>query len=108
MDDIRLEYVKLDKEEEKYKIYHNGKLLDVEIVVNHIKKNISFLSFCYLKFSYKNDYDIERLTSKIFKLFEEYVLPEYKEYKIEYEATVGNESYWNWKNNNDDLIHFIM
>jgi hypothetical protein len=96
MDDIRLEYVKRYEEEERYRIYHNDRLLDAVIVVSHIAKNISFDRFVK-----KNYYDIERIAPEIFKLFEEYIMPEYRGYKVWYEATIGNELYLKWRINND-------
>ena len=94
MDNIKLEYVKQSKKEERYNIYHNGKLLHAVIVVNHTAKNISFN-----KFSHEFYYDIALIAPEIFKLFEEYIKPEYKEYQIWHGTTVGNELYLAWKEN---------
>lgn len=94
MDDIKLEYFKLDEEEDRYNIYHNGKLLEAMISVIHTCKKISFY-----RFSHEFYYDIALIAPEIFKLFEEHIRPEYEEYYIAHDGIIGNELYWIWKEN---------
>ena len=84
---IRLEYIKRYEEEERYLIYYQEKKLCASIIVSHIAKNISFDYF-----------DIDLPYDNIFELAEEYIIPEYKGYKVWRNNNVlGNEMYWEWK-----------
>jgi hypothetical protein len=92
---IRLEYIKRYEEEERYKIYYEGELLDAVIVVSHIRKNISFDYFVLVEI------DGRAIIYDIFELAEEYVIPEYEGYKVWRNDVIGNELYWKWKDNNN-------
>ena len=84
--DIRLEYIKRYEEEERYIIYIGGERKRADIVVSHIARNISF-----------NYFDIDLPYDNIFELAEEYIIPEYKGYKVWRNGVSGNEMYWKWK-----------
>ena len=93
--DIRLEYIKRYEEEDRYRIYYEGELLDAVIVVNHIAKNISFDYFVLVEI------DGRAIIYDIFELAEEYVISEYEGYKVWRNNVIGNELYWEWKDNNN-------
>lgn len=90
MSDIRLEYIK-QYEEDRYRIYYKGKLLDAVIVVSHIARNISFDYFILI--------GLDGRANDIFELAEEYIIPEYEGYKVWRNNVIGNELYWEWKDN---------
>lgn len=93
-DNIRLEYIKRYEEEERYKIYYNDELLGAVIVVSHIARNISF-NYFYI--------DIERtIKYDIFRLAEEYIIPEYEGYEVWHNNVYGNRLYWEWKDKEDE------
>ena len=83
---IRLEYIKRYEEEDRYRIYYKGRLMDCIIVVSHIARNITFDNF-----RENTDYD------EVFKLAEEYIMPEYEGYKVWRNNVIGNILYWEWK-----------
>lgn len=91
--DIRLEYIKRYEEEERYRIYYEGELLDAVIVVNHIARNISFDYFVLVEI------DGRAIINDIFELAEEYIISEYEGYKVWRNDVIGNEMYWKWKDN---------
>jgi hypothetical protein len=90
VNDIRLEYIKR-YEEDRYRIYYKDKLLDAVIVVNHIARNISFDYFILI--------GIDGRANDIFELAEEYIIPEYEGYEVWRNNVIGNELYWEWKDN---------
>jgi hypothetical protein len=88
--DIRLEYIK-QYEEDRYRIYYKDKLLDAVIVVSHITRNISFDYFILI--------GLDGRANDIFELAEEYIIPEYEGYEVWRNNVIGNELYWEWKDN---------
>jgi hypothetical protein len=88
--DIRLEYIK-QYEEDRYRIYYKDKLLDAVIVVSHIARNISFDYFILI--------GLDGRANDIFELAEEYIMPEYEGYEVWRNNVIGNELYWEWKDN---------
>ena len=88
---IRLEYIKRYEEEERYRIYYEGELLDAVIIVNHIARNISFDYFVLVEI------DGRAIIYDIFELAEEYIISEYEGYKVWRNNVIGNEMYWEWK-----------
>jgi hypothetical protein len=88
--DIRLEYIK-QYEEDRYRIYYKDKLLDAVIVVSHIARNISFDYFILI--------GLDGRANDIFELAEEYIIPEYEGYEVWRNNVIGNELYWEWKDN---------
>lgn len=90
MNDIRLEYIKR-YEEDRYRIYYKDKLLDAVIVVSHIARNISFDYFILI--------GLDGRANDIFELAEEYIIPEYEGYEVWRNNVIGNELYWEWKDN---------
>jgi hypothetical protein len=88
-DSIRLEYIKRYEEEERYLIYYGDKLLDSVIVVSHIARSVSFDYF-------DNDIDKE-IKYDIYRLTEEYIMSEYKGYRVFRNYVYGNRLYWEWK-----------
>jgi hypothetical protein len=94
--DIRLEYIKRYEEEERYRIYYQGELLDAVIVVSHIARNISFDDFLIIEI------DGRAIIYDIFEIAEEYIIPEYEGYKVWRNGVSGNELYWKWKDNKNE------
>ena len=93
---IRLEYANNHKEKDKYHIYHGNKKLDAIIVVSHITKNISLERFASLiDFS-----DRDTILYPIFKLVDEHIISEYKNYSMRDVHLIGTSEYLKWKNNN--------
>jgi hypothetical protein len=90
VNDIRLEYIKR-YEEDRYRIYYKDKLLDAVIVVSHIARNISFDYFILI--------GLDGRANDIFELAEEYIIPEYEGYEVWRNNVIGNELYWEWKDN---------
>ena len=91
---IRLEYIKRYEEEERYLIYYQDKKLRANIVVSHIARNISFDNFLIVGI------DGRAIIYNIFELAEEYIISEYEGYKVWRNNVIGNEMYWEWKDNN--------
>ena len=94
---IRLEYIKRYEEEDRYLIYYQDKKLRASIVVSHIARNISFNDFLLVGL------DGRTIIYDIFELAEEYIIPEYKGYKVWRNNIIGNELYWEWKESGIDV-----
>ncbi len=89
---IRLEYIKRYEEEERYYIYYRERKIEGNIVISHIGHNITFDRF---DTSYM--WCTKEIVSEIFKLAEEYIIPEYEGYKVWRNNVIGNILYWEWK-----------